>query len=210
MSITKVLAGLLVCILFSCNSTSTTKDKKEINSFEKDKYQIMTLLIEEIPPGPPPPLPPPGVYTKDTIAFNKYRDSIFKLDITIGVIDSFIPHNDDIFYHNIEKEYQILIAKLKPIKENYNHKIKLEKLQVKDNRKLIMFSSTDNTRQLLLDDSLDYVICFSEIILNPKKNKAIVVSSGYPHPKGGSSVLYLLKKENGNWKIFKRKLLSIS
>ncbi|WP_103072711.1 hypothetical protein [Aquimarina sediminis] len=210
MSIIRALTGLLFFILISCNQRDTSNDKQQSDSLEKDRYEIITLLIEQIPPGPPPPTPPPGVYTKDTIAFNRYVDSIYKLDVDIAVIDDFFTYNGQRKFEDLEKEYQILIKKLKSIKGSSNHKIELEKIQAKKNRKLRIFNSTDNTRQLLLDGSVDYVIRFSEIVLNPKKNKAVVVSSAYPHPKGGSSVLYLLKKENGNWKIFKRKLLSIS
>lgn len=210
MSIIRVLTGFLFFVLFSCNQKNVSNDKKQSDALEKDKYQIMALLIEKIPPGPPPPPPPSGVYTKDTIAFNRYVDSIYKLDVNIGVINEFVMYNDDREFNDLEKEYQILIEKLQSIKDSTKHKIELEKISVKKNRKLRIFSSTDNTRQLLLDGSVDYVIRFSEIVLNPEKNKAVVVSSAYPHPKGGSSVLYFFEKENGNWRIFKRKLLTIS
>ncbi|WP_103071302.1 hypothetical protein [Aquimarina sediminis] len=207
MSINRVLTGLLFFILISCNQRDTSNDKQQSDSLEKEKYQIMALLIEQIPPGPPPP---PGVYTKDTIAFNKYRDSVFKLDVDIAVTEDFVRYNSDREFNDLEKEYQVLIEKLKSISDSTNHKIEIEKIPVKKNRKLRTLTPTDNTRELLLGDSLDYVISFTEIILNPDKNKAIVISWAYSHPISGSSKLYLLKKENGYWKIFKRKTLSIS
>jgi hypothetical protein len=200
----RILYIILICFtIYSCNNS-----KKQTNDLEGEKYEIMSLLIEKLPAGPPPP--PPGVYKKDTIAFNRYVDSIYQLDVNIGIINEFVMYNDDREFNDLEKEYQILIEKLQSIKDSTKHKIELEKISVKKNRKLRIFSSTDNTRQLLLDGSVDYVIRFSEIVLNPEKNKAVVASSAYPHPKGGSSVLYFFKKENGNWRIFKQKLLSIS
>lgn len=209
MSIIRVLTGLLICISFSCNQKKVVDEKNQFDDLERDKYQIITLLIEKVPPGPPPP-PPPGVYEKDTIAFNRYVDSIYKLDINIGIIDNFFVYDDKILDQSIENEYQTLIEELKSIKENSNNKIELEKIQVKENRKITAFNSADNARQLLLGDSLDYVMRFSEIVLNGEKNRAVVVSSAYPHPKGGNADLYMLKKEKGIWKIFRRKTLSIS
>ncbi len=208
MSIKKyVLLFLMAFLLFACNSI----DRENNTLIEQEKNSIIALLIEKLPPGPPPPPPPVGNYKKDTIRFNEYRDSIFSLDIKIGVYSetvNFSPVTRK--FNQLNPEYTALLAAYKSLDRDRKEKIDVKRIPVKQNRHLIAISKTDTTRELLLQNKLDFIIRFSPILFNEQRTKAIVYSSAYSHPLSGEKVLFFLEKRAAIWYIARRESLSIS
>ncbi len=208
MSIKKYAFSLLIAFLFfSCNSAHKEKN----STIEQETKNIIALLIEKLPPGPPPPPPPVGSYKKDTIRFNKYRDSIFSLDIKIGVYNetaNFSPTKRK--FKELDSQYVALLTTYKNQVRDRKEKIEIKKLPVKQNRHLIEINKNDNTRELLLQNKLDFIIRFSPIIFNDQLTKAIVYSSAYSHPLNGEKGLFFLEKRANVWYIFKKESLSIS
>ncbi|WP_128755312.1 hypothetical protein [Aquimarina sediminis] len=175
----------------------------------------MSLLIERIPPGPPPPPPPPGVYTKDTIAFNRYVDSIYKLDVKIGVINELSDYTDNSYKRDIEDSlYQELIDQYHSSKTS-TCCIEIGKINVKRNRELKVFT-VDSARihiksvENIINPKVKCIVNFSDVTLNEGNDKAIIYMGRYSHPLNGSTSLILLEKLDGKWKIYKRITLSIS
>ncbi|WP_103072712.1 hypothetical protein [Aquimarina sediminis] len=188
-------------MILSCN-------KEKDNSFEKDKYEIISLLIQKLPPGPPPP-PPYGVHKKDTLAFNKYVDSIYKLDVNIAILAHCAPINKfpKSVKENISNDFILLLEKLESTNSNCE-KINLDLLKIPNNRKLKLVNKPFKNLFSKLDVS--YYVAFSDVAINEVKDIAVVYMSEDTSSLSGSIDVYFLKKIDEKWKVFKRKTLSIS
>ncbi|PKV48706.1 hypothetical protein ATE84_0712 [Aquimarina sp. MAR_2010_214] len=206
MSITSRISYIiLICfIIYSCNNS-----KKKANDSKEDKYKIISLLIEKLSAGPPPPPPPPGVYKKDTIAFNRYVDSINKLNVSIVVFDHFIESERTFTQakREIHKDFHLLIERLEN-NEIENSKINFDSIIVSSNRKIIPVNKV--YRNLLKDNNASHYVAFSNIIFNKNVDKAVVYMINNRGPLSGNTILVLLEKKDGSWRVFKRKLLTIS
>ncbi|KAA1243381.1 hypothetical protein [Aquimarina sp. RZ0] len=179
------------------------------NEFSNDQYEIISLLLESLSAGPPPPPPAPGVYSKDTLVFNKYSDSINRLDVSIVVLDHFIKSEEIPVQQKVtfEKKFQKLIETLEK-NEIDNSKINFDSIMVSDNRKIM---KTDKAyRGVLEDNNASHYIAFSNVILNKDKDNAVIYFINNRGALSGTTSLVLLDKKNGKWKIYKRIVLSLS
>ena len=209
MQIIKLLG--LFLILFSC------KDNKKIEqtniSFEKDQYEIISQLINNIIPGsmPAPPSPDFDLKDLDTIYYKKYIDSLKTLEINIALSDKFITINDipKNLSKTLDKEFVSLLKKLENNKGNGG--ISRNKLSINDNYKITMIDieSYNNLRELFKDDYSRY-IAVSNVVFNRIGNKAVVCFGEFTSPLSGYSVIYFLNKINNIWKIVESKKLSIT
>ncbi len=196
-----ILVFFLSLLVISCFNS-----KKETN---KDIYEILSLLLERLPAGPPPAPPQPGDYKKDTLAFNKYLDSINRLDVSIIVLDHFID-NQEKFTHlegKVEKDYQLLIEKLENYQEN-NIKINFDFIEVSKNRLIIPKSEV--YKDILKDNNASYYIAFSNVVFNKNQDKAVIYIINDRGPLSGTTSLVLLNKKEGKWEVYKNIGLTIS
>ncbi len=201
--ISKIYLYLVCLVLLLVISCSNSK-----NDINKDKYEIIALLIERLPAGPPPP-PPPGVYLKDTIAFKRYADSVNRLDVSIVLLDHFIDSEKTStqLKRKVEKDFHLLIERLENV-ETDNSKINFDSIIVSKNRKIIPTNGV--YRDLLKDNNASHYIAFSNIIFSKNRDKAVIYIINTRGPLSGSTSLVLLQKSDGKWKVYKNIGLTIS
>ena len=99
----------------------------------------------------------------------------------------------------VSKEFQ---------KKSSKEKLVLDLMNVSKNRKLKLVSSP--SIELINGYELSYYVTFSNTVVNTEKNKAVIYMGKATSRLSGITSIYFLKKENGKWKVFKRKALSIS
>ncbi len=192
---------VLLFIILSCNKET---------SVDRDTHAIMSLLLGNLSPAPPPAPPAPGTYKKDTIAFNRYVDSVSKLEVHIGILKYCAPI--DVVARptkeKLPKEYRLLADKLESLDACLDISKQLDVSKLPDNQKIQWI---DNLYRGMFEDlNIDFYIAFSDVIFNTDKDKAIVYMSKNRHPMSGSISLILLEKINKKWKVHKSILLSIS
>jgi hypothetical protein len=209
MQLIKIIS--LCLILFSCKENK--KIEQPDTSFENDKYNIISQLINNIIPGSPPPPPSPNFDLKklDTIYYKKYIDSLKTIEVNIALSDKFI--TIDKISKNLPKSLDNdFINLLKELENNGNKdKIIRDSLNLKSNYKVTMID-IDSYKSLrdLFKDNYSLYIAISNVVFNRVGNKAVVCFGEYTGPLSGYSVIYFLSKINNTWKIVESKRLSIS
>ncbi|WP_062056217.1 hypothetical protein [Aquimarina longa] len=209
MQLIKVIS--LCLILLSC------KENKKIEqldtSFENDKYDIISQLINNVIPSSPPPPPPPDFDLKkmDTIYYKKYMDSLKNIEINIALSNEFliIDKVSGNLPEHLDSEFINLLKKL----ENRRDKSKIQKdsLNLNSNYKvtIIDVGFYENLKDLFKDNYSRY-IAISTVVFNKFGNKAVVCFGEHTGSLSGYSVIYFLSKINSTWKIVGTKRLSIS
>jgi hypothetical protein len=170
-----------------------------------DNQQIYSILItDKAKPLPPPPLPKKE---KDTTVFLNSKNTVFKNNkkVSIAVYPNLLELKINNTY-NFNSLDNINVESYKSDKI-FNK----QNLSFANNNiilKILKNNEVNNT--ILVYKNYDWVLLFSDIIFNKTKNKAIVLVNSSTDKLSGSSTLYLLEKENGLWKIFKKKIISVS
>ncbi|WP_109433967.1 hypothetical protein [Aquimarina sp. AU119] len=187
-------------ILFS--SCESNKEKRE-----KNTYQIVSLLIDEVGGPIKPPPPPEGQ----------------KAYFTNKQIDSIMTRSQDIALHPVFKKVKRKFVK----KDNYGEKfnVLLEQLNKLKEEKLIdtlkiktSISCRLNTIDTLLlksdkryiDKNYDILIYFSNISFDDDFSKAVLILSSTRGYLSGSSSIIFLEKKDGIWQIKETDTFSIS
>jgi len=200
---------LLISLFISC---------KESNMEENNRYQIITLLFEEL--VKPVELVYGPNYSGEPLTRkdSAHQDSLFELirkerakrKFIVAVYPKLIPYDGGHYkYHNKKcVEYYEVMDKLMKLKDS--SVIDLNKIISSRQDSILPFSVdllSKDTREFI---KFDYFISFSPIAFNKGYTKSIVLVSGARSKLAGSTDLYMLEKEVGKWVIRCRINLRIS
>jgi len=184
-----VLFFVLLSILISCNIPDNNKDYNSIISILIDreiKEDIMYVVEDQVK-----------------------RDRLF-IDgkFVVAVYDEMTPIQTNFGVRKYKSEYKDVFEKLQSLKENIKFNVKNNSV-LKD---VLIKKLTPEYRELFVENkhfrTFHIALLFSRISII--EHKAMVVFSSYGSSLDGSSILYYLKKVNGEWKIIDSETLSIS
>ncbi|WP_103071303.1 hypothetical protein [Aquimarina sediminis] len=204
----QLIKVIILCLcLFSCKENK--KIEQSDTSFENDKYDIISQLINNIIPGSPPL---PSDFEKlDTIYYKQYIDSLKTVDINIALSDEFviIDKLSKNLPKTLDNDFVYLLKKLE--NNEINEKIIKNSLNLNSNYKVTMIDidSYKNLKDLFKDNYSRY-IAISNVVFNRVGNKAVVCFGEHTSSLSGYSIIYFLSKINDTWKIVESKRLSIS
>ncbi len=175
--------------------TSCESDKSK-----SEQYEVYSVVISEITNAPPPPLS----WEKNGEKWNKYKDSISNVPISLGIINESTPLNRKI---HLKESYQNdLVSKL----NNSDSIINININELKLNERFSLTSINKKEISSFEDSKMDVMVFLSNVIFDKELNKAVVVRGISTSGKSGDTVLLILKKVNGKWVIASTKTLSIS
>lgn len=175
----------------------------------EDQNEIYSTVVDDIAKPLPPPPPPPATDDDLKPMPKSVIDSIKKIKLNLAIAPYMRISKERINMQNIDSSYHEIIEQLfvedriydiamKTIHSNIGHKV-----TVLDEAKI-------NDKKQLFED-YDQLIYLSNIEFNQDRDRVVVyVGRTLPGKLSGMSVLYLLKKEKGNWVIDMVKELSVS
>ena len=198
----KVLKFLCLSVLLVQNSNCQTR------TIEDDQKAIYTLVIDHlVRPFPPPPPPPPNSEFQPMT--KRVSDSInsIRLKVAISPYFSFLKKRPTL--KNIDTTYHKAVEVL--FSEGNDFLITEGLLGSKKGHTLVIVSENELDERKRLFQNFNELISLSRIVFDQNKNRAVVhIGRTLPGKLSGSTALYLLKKQDGEWIIDSYKVISIS
>lgn len=210
-AIKKYLAIIIFTLL-----TLTSCDRDQ-NISEKNKSDIINLLINQLAApidAPLSPPPPKGVKVKritneDSLKRIAFRDEWLSKKRIVAVKSFFYnPNRDRYPLPENCKEFESLLNKFKSLKRK-KQKVELSKIKLNRKDSLIYFQ-----KEMLGEhcdyENFDILAGFSQVIFNEAHDKAIISAHSSTSCRSGGTYLYFLKRKGGEWFVKCSKTLSIS
>ena len=206
-----IIILVFIALVFSC--------KKPNNEYE-NKYQIISLLFEEL--AKPielayPPNTSGELYTlKDSLHIDSIHEMIRKERAKKRFIVAVHPNFNDDIYKKFNSEifkddcpqYYELMKDIKFIKKE--DKFDIDKIKNVRNDSIILFSENLLNQYSKEYENFDVLTVFSKIIFNKDCASATILVHQTRSKLAGESILYFLEKIDGNWVIKCEKLLGVS
>lgn len=183
--------------------------------YQGETYSVLSAVTKELSfeyPVPAPPMPI-NISEEDSISIlnnhkkimDTFKDKKQIIAIRPYATPAYLDSFDD---SDLSKEFQILIKKL--ISNNKKTNYQISNIKSRESDSIIIL--TDELLKSNPNDWRDFDISvnFSNVSFNEKRNMAVVVGSVSTGSRSGFSALFLLKKINRKWEIFKQIGVSIS
>ncbi|HEY9186115.1 MAG TPA: hypothetical protein VIM94_12395 [Salegentibacter sp.] len=187
-----LLLFFLSILFFSCELFSQNKTQQE-------EGRIISLLIDELAMPLPVPPPPP----KDGTPAKKINiDSLEKVKVRLIVDTTMFQVKIN---HNLPEGYNKYKSLKNELKKLPEKSINKDLIESKKGHHLIFGASLDD-----YVGKYSQMVTFSRISFNSEFNKAVLLAGHKTHERAGFMNLYLLRKENGKWKIIYKKNVEVS
>lgn len=191
----KLITVLIVCSTFyNCVDT---------NSQFHERYDIISMMIDELAyPLPPPPPPPRDIDTVVTMD-ESLIDSLNNINISV-VLHPKLDIINILEVKDIPKQYQDLLEERIVIEE-----IDIKKLSSKKGHRIRLIDSLflENRKKY---KKTDLLFQFSNIYMSSDHTKALLAVTLSSSNLAGTYTIYGLKKVEGHWEIDYSKLLEES